>query len=63
MNISCRLAMVAALLVIIINPVLIRFYPRERGWLDLPHSASNLSHSLKHHVSLPYNIADLTQLR
>ena len=29
----------------IINPVLIRFYPHKRGWPDLPHSASNLSHS------------------
>ena len=31
--------------IIIINPVLIWFYPRKRGWPDLPHSASNLSHS------------------
>ena len=29
----------------IINPILIQFYPRKRGWPDLPHSASNLSHS------------------
>ena len=26
-------------------PVLIRFYPCKQGWPDLPHSASNLSHS------------------
>ena len=32
-------------IIIIINPVLIRFYPRKRGWPDLPYSASNLSHS------------------
>ena len=31
--------------IIIINPVLIRFYPHKRGWPDLPPSASNLSHS------------------
>ena len=36
-----RLGMV----IIIINTVLIRFYPCKRGWPDLPHSASNLSHS------------------
>ena len=28
-----------------INPILIRVYPRKRGWLDLPHSNSNLSKS------------------
>ena len=32
-------------IIIIINPFLIWFYPRKRGWPDLPHSASNLSHS------------------
>ena len=32
-------------IIIIINPVLIWFYPRKWGWPDLPHSASNLSHS------------------
>ena len=26
-----------------INPILIRVYPRKRGWPDLPHSNSNLS--------------------
>ena len=30
---------------IIINPVLIWFYPLKRGWQDLPNSACNLSHS------------------
>ena len=28
---------------IIINPILIRVYPRKRAWQDLPHSNSNLS--------------------
>ena len=28
-----------------INPILIRVYPRKRGWPDLPHSNSNLSNS------------------
>ena len=27
------------------HPILIRVYPRKRGWLDLPHSGSNLSNS------------------
>ena len=31
--------------VFIINPILIRVYPRKRGWLDLPHFVSNLSNS------------------
>ena len=33
--------------IIIINPVLIWFYPSKWGWPDLPHSASNLSHQHK----------------
>ena len=28
-----------------INPILIRAYPRRWGWLDLPHSNSNLTNS------------------
>ena len=39
----CKISM--CLIIIIINPVLIWFYPRQRGWLDLSHSGSNLSHS------------------
>ena len=31
--------------VYIIYPILIRVYPRKRGWPDLPHSNSNLSNS------------------
>ena len=27
------------------HPILIRVYPRKRGWLDLPHSNSNLSNA------------------
>ena len=27
------------------HPILIRVYPRKRGWSDLPHSNSNLSNS------------------
>ena len=32
-------------MVIIINPILIRVYPCKWGWLDLPHTNSNLSNS------------------
>ena len=35
------------------HPVLIRFYPRKRGWPDLPHSASNLFHSHSPFRSIP----------
>ena len=31
--------------IIIINPILMRVYPRKWGWLDLPHFVSNLSNS------------------
>ena len=34
------------------HPILIRFYPRKRGWPDLPHPNSNLfnSHSLSRSI-------------
>ena len=35
----------AELYFIIINPIFIQVYPHKRGWLDLPHSNSNLSNS------------------
>ena len=31
--------------IIIINPILVWVYPRKQGWLDLPHSKSNLSNA------------------
>ena len=31
--------------IIIINPILVQVYPHKWGWLDLPHSNSNLSNS------------------
>ena len=37
--------LILLLLIIIINPVLIQDYPLKWGWLDLPHSNSNLSNS------------------
>ena len=35
-----------------INPILIQVYPRKQGWLDLPHSNSNLSNSHSISISL-----------